>query len=76
MMYCSEAHSAKLYDSRAECLSDCEKRANDTALNAGAGVRTDMGNTTACLLYHAQMGSVAPSGHCLGDLAIVGGACN
>jgi hypothetical protein len=35
-----------------------------------------MGNTVACLLYHAQMGSVAPSGHCLGDLAIVDGACH
>jgi hypothetical protein len=76
MMYCSEAHGAKLYDTRAACLTDCALRADDVMLNAGAGVRTDMGNTTACLLYHAQMGSVAPSGHCLGDLAIVGGACH
>jgi hypothetical protein len=76
MMYCSAAHDAKLYDTRAACMADCAGRADDTPLNAGAGVRTDMGNTTACLLYHAQMGSVAPSGHCLGDLAIEGGACH
>jgi hypothetical protein len=57
-------------------MADCAKRDDDTPLNAGAGVRTDMGNTTACLLYHAQMASVAPSGHCLGDLAIVDGACH
>jgi hypothetical protein len=75
MMYCSAEHAAKLYDTRADCMADCAKRTDDTPLSAGAGVRTDMGNTTACLLYHAQMGSVAPSGHCLGDLAIVGGAC-
>lgn len=76
MTYCSPEHEAKLYDTRAQCLSDCALRDDDTPLNAGAGVRTDMGNTTACLLYHAQMGSVAPSGHCLGDLAIEGGACH
>lgn len=76
MTYCTSAHDAKLYDTRAACLSDCAMREDDVALSAGAGVRTDMGNSVACLLYHAQMGSVAPSGHCLGDLAIEGGACH
>jgi len=75
MMYCTEANSAKLYDSRPACEADCAKRADDVKLNAGDGARTDMGNDVACLLYHAQMGSVAPLGHCLGDLAVEGGAC-
>jgi hypothetical protein len=74
-MYCTEAHAAKLYDTRADCVADCAKRADDVKLNAGDGLRTDMGNDVACLLYHAQMGAVAPLGHCLGDLAVQGGAC-
>jgi hypothetical protein len=76
MMYCTEANQAKLYGTRAECLADCGMRMAELPLNAGDGQRTDMGNEVACLLYHAQMGSVAPLGHCLGDLAIQGGACH
>jgi hypothetical protein len=75
MMYCTAANQAKLYDDRAACMTDCARRMTDVKLNAGTGMRTDMGNEVACLLYHAQMGSTAPTGHCLGDLAITGGAC-
>jgi hypothetical protein len=68
LMYCTDANSAKLYDTRADCLTDCAKRLTDAKLDTGDVARTDMGNQVACLLYHAQMGAVAPSGHCLGDL--------
>jgi len=69
MMYCTDANSAKLYDTRAACMADCATRLTDMKLDTGDGPRTDMGNQVACLLYHAQMGAVAPVGHCLGDLA-------
>jgi hypothetical protein len=69
LMYCTDANQAKLYDTRAACLSDCATRLTDMKLDTGDTARTDMGNQVACLLYHAQMGAVAPSGHCLGDLA-------
>jgi hypothetical protein len=69
MMYCSEANAAKVYDTRDACLADCKTRLTDMKLDTGDGPRTDMGNQVACLLYHAQMGAVAPLGHCLGDLA-------
>jgi hypothetical protein len=69
LMYCTDANQAKLYDTRDACLTDCAKRLTDMKLDTGDVARTDMGNQVACLLYHAQMGAVAPSGHCLGDLA-------
>ncbi|HTA19075.1 MAG TPA: hypothetical protein VK989_07265 [Polyangia bacterium] len=75
MMYCTDANMAKLYDTRAQCMSDCARRATDMKLDTGTGPRTDMGNEVACLLYHAQMGSVVPGSHCLGDLAITDGSC-
>ncbi|HEX4403706.1 MAG TPA: hypothetical protein VH560_02690 [Polyangia bacterium] len=75
MMYCTDANMAKLYDTRAQCLSDCARRGTDMKLDTGTGPRTDMGNEVACLLYHAQMGSVVPGSHCLGDLAITDGSC-
>jgi hypothetical protein len=74
-MYCTDANMAKLYDTRAACMSDCATRMTDMKLDTGDGPRTDMGNEVACLLYHAQMGSVAPVSHCLGDLAATAGTC-
>jgi hypothetical protein len=76
MMYCTAANSAKLYDTRAQCLTDCATRGETVPYTAGNPGRTDLGNEVGCLLYHAQMASTAPDGHCLGDLAIVGGACH
>jgi hypothetical protein len=70
MMYCTEANAAKLYDTRDQCLADCATREDTMKLDTGDGPRTDMGNQVACLLYHAQMGAVAPVNHCLGDLAV------
>ena len=75
MMYCTAANMAELYDSRTACMADCATRMTDMKLDAGDGQRTDMGNEVACLLYHAQMGAVAPVSHCLGDLAATAGAC-
>jgi hypothetical protein len=75
MMYCTAANNAKLYDTRADCMTDCARRDTDMKLDTGDGPRTDMGNEVACLLYHAQMGSSAPGPHCLGDLAITDGSC-
>jgi hypothetical protein len=75
MMYCTAANMARLYDTRAECMTDCARRDTDLKLDTGTGPRTDMGNEVACLLYHAQMGSVVPGSHCLGDLAITDGSC-
>jgi hypothetical protein len=75
MMYCTAANMAKLYDTPAACMSDCARRQTDMKLDTGTGPRTDMGNEVACLLYHAQMGSVAPISHCLSDLAITDGSC-
>jgi hypothetical protein len=75
MMYCTDANMAKLYDTRAACMTDCARRDTDMKLDTGTGARTDMGNEVACLLYHAQMGSVAPVSHCLSDLAIADGSC-
>lgn len=75
MMYCTDANSAKLYDTRVACTADCARRMTDMKLDTGSGPRTDMGNEVACLLYHAQMGSSAPSSHCLGDLSPTDGSC-
>jgi hypothetical protein len=75
MMYCTAANNAKLYDTRAACIADCATRKTDMKLDTGDGPRTDSGNEVACLLYHAQMASVSPIQHCLGDLSPAGGTC-
>ena len=68
MMYCTAANQAAVYATLADCKTACAAFP-DTA-------KLDVTNTTlqdqkqvACLVYHAQEGSVAPKDHCLGDLA-------
>jgi hypothetical protein len=75
MTYCTAANNAMLYDSRDACMADCATRKTDMKLDTGDGPRTDLGNEVACLLYHAQMASVVPVSHCLGDLSPTNGAC-
>jgi len=75
LTYCTDANSAKIYDSRDECMTDCAAHMTDVPLDTGSPGTTDMGNEVACILYHAQMGSVAPEEHCLGDLSLTAGTC-
>jgi hypothetical protein len=75
MTYCTDANAAKIYDSRDACMADCAAHGTDVTFTAGDPGRTDMGNEVACVLYHAQMGAVAPVSHCLGDLALTADTC-
>jgi hypothetical protein len=75
MGYCTEAHSAQVYDTRDACLADCAMRATDVALCSGTPGTTDHGNEVACLLYHVQEATSCPEEHCLGDLAITASSC-
>ncbi len=75
MLYCTDANSAKIYDTRDQCLADCHTRTTTLKYTTGDPGRTDMGNEVACVLYHAQMGSSAPVSHCLGDLALTAKTC-
>jgi hypothetical protein len=75
MKFCTDANAAKIYDTRAACLADCATRMSTVKLNAGSPDRTDLGNEVACVLYHVQMGAVAPGNHCLGDLALTADTC-
>jgi hypothetical protein len=74
MMYCTAANAAQVYATLTACMADCATHQTDMKLDTGTGLRTDMGNEVACLLYHAQMASTSPISHCLGDLA--GGTCS
>jgi hypothetical protein len=75
MMYCTAANMAKIYDDRAACMADCAAHGTDATYTTGDPGRTDTGNEVACQLYHAVMGSQAPSEHCPGDLALTAFTC-
>ena len=75
MLYCTDANSAAVYDTRDACLADCAMRATDVALCSATPGTTDHGNEVACLLYHAQEATSCPEEHCLGDLAITASSC-
>jgi hypothetical protein len=75
MIYCTDANSAKVYDTRDACLADCAMRRTDVKLCAASPGTTASGNQIACLLYHVQEGSSAPDEHCRSDLAISASSC-
>lgn len=75
MTFCTESNQAKVYDSRDACLADCAAHDTDAPYTSGDPGRTDMGNQVACQLYHAVQASLAPVGHCLGDLAAMALTC-
>jgi hypothetical protein len=75
MTFCTASNQAKVYDSRDACLADCAAHLSDAPYTSGDPGRTDMGNQVACQLYHAVQASLAPVGHCLGDLAAMALTC-
>jgi hypothetical protein len=63
-LYCTAANMAAVYASSADCMTQCAMFPDSTKFNIGV----QDGNSTACLLYHAQEASSDPPSHCLGDI--------